>query len=101
MYGTAKYIEFQKPNKIVYTQQFSDENGNVSRHPMAPTWPETMQTTVLLTSEGENLTRVTVTWEIVGHVTSEEMAAFINERGGMTGGWTGSFDKLEEYLSKV
>jgi len=100
MYAKAQYITIEKPNLIVYTQQFADENGNVSRHPMAPTWPETMKTHVQFTSEGPEQTRITITWECVGDVTADEMATFVNGRAGMTIGWTGSFDKLEEYLEK-
>lgn len=100
MYGTAKYIEISSDH-IVYTQQFTDKNENVSRHPMSPIWPETMLTTVQLAEEGPSETRVTVTWEIFGNATSEEIAAFVKEKAGMTQGWTGSFDKLEEYLLKV
>ena len=33
-----------------------------------------------------------------GDVTPEEMETFIAARGGMTQGWTGSFDKLEALL---
>ena len=99
MYGRAKYLEIRKPDRIVYTQQFVDEKENISRHPGAPTWPETMLTTVILTPEGADQTRVTVTWEAYGPTKPEELQAFLNERGGMTKGWTGSFDKLEDYLA--
>ncbi len=98
MYGRAKYLEITRPDRIVYTQQFCDENEKISRHPKAPTWPETMLTTVTLTEEGPDQTRVTVTWEPYGSTTREELETFIAARGGMTQGWTGSFDKLEEYL---
>ncbi len=101
MYGRAFYLEMKRPDRLVYTQQFCDEHENISRHPMAPTWPETMQTTVEFTTEGENRTRVTVTWEAVGDVKEEELQAFIKERRGMTMGWTGSFDKLEAFLSTL
>lgn len=101
MYGTIQYKEVTRPSKIVYTQQFSDEKENVSRHPMMPTWPETMLTTVLFNAEGPNETRVTVTWEIQGPVTAAELAAFVKERGGMTQGWSGSFDKLDELFAKL
>src|SRR5262249_29290975 len=100
MYGRANYLEIKKPDLLVYTQQFCDENGGLSRHPLAPTWPATMLTTVNLTAEGPDRTRVTVTWEPHGDTTPEELETFINAKGGMTQGWTGSFDKLEEYLSK-
>ena len=99
MYGKTQYKEITKPNRLVYTQQFSDEKGNVSRHPMAPSWPETMLTTVVLTPEGPDQTRLTVTWEVYGKASPEEMETFVKSRAGMTGGWTGSFDKLEEYLT--
>jgi uncharacterized protein YndB with AHSA1/START domain len=99
MYGRAHYEEIRSPDRLVYTQQFCDENENISRHPMAPTWPETMRTTVELTAEGPNRTRVTVTWEVAGEATPEEMAVFTSARAGMTQGWTGSFDKLEALLA--
>lgn len=100
MYGRADYREIVKPGRLVYTQQFCDEHGNISRHPMAPLWPETMLTIVELTAEGPDSTRVTVTWEPCGAFTPEELEIFIQNRSGMTQGWTGSFDKLEEYLAK-
>ncbi|HEY4308926.1 MAG TPA: SRPBCC family protein [Pirellulales bacterium] len=98
MYGKAHYLSIEKPNRLVYTQQFSDENENISRHPMSPTWPKTMLTVVELSAEGPDRTRVTVTWEPHGATTPEELETFIQARTGMTQGWTGSFDKLEEYV---
>jgi uncharacterized protein YndB with AHSA1/START domain len=98
MYGRIKYLEISKPNKMVYSQQFVDEKENISRHPFAPTWPETMLTTVTFTEESPTSTRITVEWETYGEVTSEELAAFVKEKPGMTVGWTGSFDKLESYI---
>lgn len=99
MYGRANYLEITRPHRIVYTQQFCDENENISRHPMAPTWPETMLTTVTLAEEGPDKTRVTVLWEIHGTTTREELETFIKAKSGMTQGWTGSFDKLEAHLA--
>lgn len=99
MYGCAQYSQISR-ERIVYTQQFCDEHGNISRHPMAPTWPASMLTVVTLNEEGPDQTRVTVTWEIDGECTSEELATFIKGRAGMTGGWTGSFDKLDEALAR-
>lgn len=101
MFGRTHYQKIEKPGTLVYTQEFVDENENVSRHPFAPTWPASMLTTVQLTAEGPDQTRVTITWEPHGHVTPEELDTFIKARGGMTQGWTGSFDKLEDYLAKA
>jgi uncharacterized protein YndB with AHSA1/START domain len=99
MYGKAAYREIEKPNRVVYTQQFCDEHGNVARHPMASTWPETMLTTVKFSEEAPDRTRVTVAWEPFGATTPEELETFIKARGGMTQGWTGSFDKLDAHLA--
>ena len=97
-HGRIEYLKIQPPDCLVYTQQFCDEQESISRHPMAPIWPATMLTTVKLTAEGPERTRVTVTWEPYGATTPEELAVFVQARGGMTQGWTGSFDKLDALL---
>jgi uncharacterized protein YndB with AHSA1/START domain len=101
MYGRAQYLEIDPPNRLVYTQEFCDEKGGMSRHPMAPTWPETMLTVVQLTAEGPDQTRVQITWRPHGKCTPEELATFVAARAGMTLGWTGSFDKLEDLLNRL
>lgn len=98
MYGTARYLEVKSPDHLLYTQEFSDGHGNISRHPMAPTWPAVMLTKVTFTEEDSEHTRVTIAWEPYGNVTAEELDTFVKGKAGMTMGWTGSFDKLEEYL---
>jgi uncharacterized protein YndB with AHSA1/START domain len=101
MYGRTHYLEIKKPSHLIYTQQFCNPDGTVSRHPFAPTWPETMKTTVVFTAESAEQTRITVMWEPYGAVIAEELRTFVQARSGMTQGWTGSFDKLESYLTKA
>jgi uncharacterized protein YndB with AHSA1/START domain len=98
MYGRSNYLEIVRPSRIVYTQQFADEQGRVSRHPLSPTWPETMLTTVTFVAEGPERTRVRIAWEPHGSLTPQELETFIKARSGMTQGWTGSLDKLETFL---
>ncbi|HEY9678273.1 MAG TPA: SRPBCC family protein [Drouetiella sp.] len=98
MYGRIQYLEINKPNQIVYLQNFCDANENVTRHPMSPTWPETMKTVIDFASEGPDQCRVTINWTTHGTVTPEEMTTFTEGRPGMTVGWTGSLDKLESYV---
>ena len=100
-FGLAEYLEITRPNRLVYTQQFCDENEKLAKHPMAPVWPPTMLTTVTLSAEASDRTRVTVTWEPYGEVTDAEIKFFVEARGGMTQGWTGSLDKLEDYVKTV
>lgn len=101
MYGKVYYQEIQSPDRLLYIQEFCDSEGKLSRHPMLPTYPARVQTLVEFAVEGENKTRVTVTWEPVGEVTPEELAVFVSIRSGMTQGWTGSFNKLEEFLASL
>lgn len=101
MYGRAEYVEIRHPDRLVYIQQFCDDKEGMARHPMAPTWPAYMLTTVAFAEEGPDRTRVTVMWEPHGDFTNEELAAFLAARGGMTMGWTGSFDKLEAVLANA
>ncbi|MEZ6045244.1 MAG: SRPBCC family protein [Planctomycetaceae bacterium] len=98
MYGRVEYLKLEKPNLIVYSQQFCDEHENPGRHPLAPTLPSTLLTTIQLVPETEEITRITVKFEPVGQLSKEELNSFLEMRSGMTLGWTGSFDKLEEVL---
>jgi uncharacterized protein YndB with AHSA1/START domain len=94
MYGRVTYLALEKPDRIVYTQQFCDEKEQVIRPPFFPNWPPTMLTTVELASEDPDRTRVTVRWE-PRDATPADIVEFTKQRGSMTMGWTGSFDKLE------
>jgi len=99
MYGRVEYLEVRSPDRLQYVQSFANADETIARHPGAPVWPEKMLTTVLLTAESETQTRVSIRWEPFGAATAEEVAAFLQERAGMTKGWTGSFDKLEAALA--
>jgi uncharacterized protein YndB with AHSA1/START domain len=97
MHGLIKYLAFEKPHLIAYTQQFCDENERIVRPPFFKDWPETMLSTIELAAEGPDRTRVTVRWE-PRDANAADIAEFVKQRGSMTGGWTGSFDKLEAML---
>jgi uncharacterized protein YndB with AHSA1/START domain len=99
MHVRADYLEVDPPRRIVYVQQFCDEHEGPSRHPGAESFPATLLTTVTLAEEGPERTRVTVTMEPQGALTELELATFVQERGGMTQGWSGSFDALEALLA--
>lgn len=99
MHGRIDYLRVEPVTTLEYLQVFTDATGNISRHPGAPVWPEVMHTVVTFTPEGVGETRVTLRWQAHGAASAEEIAAFVAERAGMTGGWTGSFDKLEALLA--
>lgn len=97
-YARFEFREVLRPERIVYLQTFCDEQENPIRHPALPEFPKALLTSVAFASEGERETRVTVRSAIPDAANAAEIAAFRSERGGMTGGWTGSLDALEEIL---
>jgi uncharacterized protein YndB with AHSA1/START domain len=78
---------------------FSNEKGELTRHPMSATWPMEMLTTVILVEKGVK-TELTLTWVPI-NASAEEIATFESGMAGMTGGWTGTFDQLDAYLTEI
>ncbi len=98
IYGNVNYLEVRRPDRLVYIQQFANEDGSPGRHPLAPEWPQSMLTTVTFTKEPHGGVRVTLQWEVAGEWSQGEMNTFINCKKSMSQGWGGSFDKLGEFL---
>jgi len=95
MHVRAEYLAIEAPRRIVYTQQFVDAQELPAPAPGADIWPPMLRTTVVLTEEAPDRTRVTITSEPHGESNTVELEAFVRERPGMTLGWTGSLDALE------
>ncbi|MGC4029917.1 MAG: SRPBCC family protein [Steroidobacteraceae bacterium] len=93
----TEYLAIEPPRRIVYTQQFVDEQEQPAPAPGTDAWPQTLRNTVLFMEEAPGRTRVTVTSE-PDAAAAGEVDAFVRERPGMTLGWTGSFDALEALL---
>jgi uncharacterized protein YndB with AHSA1/START domain len=98
MWGKVKYEKLERPTRLVYRQYFSDEAGGIGRHPMSPTWPLDMLTTITLKPRGEN-TELHLTWQVAEETPEVEKQTFLKAFEGMTQGWTGSFDGLDGFLS--
>jgi uncharacterized protein YndB with AHSA1/START domain len=97
MWGKAIYKEITPNSRLVYVQHFSDKDGGMTAHPMAPTWPMEMTTIFDFIVEGENQTRLKITW-INTRITDAEIDTFRSAHAGMTQGWTGSLDQLSAYI---
>ena len=98
MWGKFVYREIIAPEKIVFVNSFSDEAGDITRHPLSATWPLEMLSTFTLT-EDNGRTTATVHW-IPLNATEEERKTFDAAHEGMKQGWTGTFDQLAAYLAK-
>lgn len=94
----AEHLALEPPRRIVYAHQFVDEREQPAAAPGAEAWPPLLRTTVLLSEETADRTRVTVTTEPHAGATDAQAGALGRERAGMTLGWTGSFDALETLL---
>jgi uncharacterized protein YndB with AHSA1/START domain len=99
MWGKFVYREIAPPERIVFINSFSDENAGVTRHPLSPTWPLELLSTITFTAHGAKTT-VTVRWTTL-NPTEVEAKTFKDGHDSMRQGWTGTLDQLGDYLAKV
>jgi len=99
MWGRQTFKEITPNKRLVYLQSFADKEGNLATHPMAPTWPKEMLTVMEFASEGPKQAKLKINWIYTG-VDDTEAATFHAAHDGMTGGWTGSLNTLNDYLTK-
>ena len=78
---------------------FAEEAGNITRHPMSPTWPLQMLS-VFRFAEQDGRTALTVRWSPLD-ADETERATFASAHASMQQGWTGTLDQLAEYLAKA
>ena len=96
MYSKFVFREIEEPSHLTWIHGFADEQGNRARAPFAPEFPLELLTTVRFADE-DGGTRVDLSWEPID-ATTEERAFFAGMMESMTGGWTGSFDQLDEFM---
>ena len=100
MWGLQRFLEIVPNEKIVLIQSFSDKDGGLTRHPMAPEWPLEMLSTTTFEDIGPGMTRITINWR--PHNSDEAgIAAFEAGRASMSGGFGGTLQKLEAYLAQL
>lgn len=99
MWGKWVICEVVKPERLVFVNSFSDEAGGITRHPMSPTWPlETLSTVTFAAQDGKTL--LTIQWLPI-NPTDAERKTFDEGHESMQKGWTGTLDKLAEYLAET
>lgn len=101
VWGRAVYTEISPKDRIAYVMCFSDEAGNITSHPMAPGWPRLMHCIYRFEAIGPKRTRLTVEFAPAEDSSPEAIALFDSARAGMDGGWSGTFDNLENYLASL
>jgi uncharacterized protein YndB with AHSA1/START domain len=98
MWAKFIYREILPPDRLVWVHSFSDEAGGLTRHPLLPTWPLELLTTVIFEDAGSGKTKMTLLWTPL-NATPEEQTTFYAARDGMNSGWNGSFERLDTYLA--
>jgi uncharacterized protein YndB with AHSA1/START domain len=98
MWAKFVYREIAAPERLVWVHSFSNEAGGLTRHPLSPTWPLEMLTTVTFADQPGGKTKVTLCWSPL-NATAEEQKTFDAAHDGMRGGWSGTFERLDTYLA--
>jgi uncharacterized protein YndB with AHSA1/START domain len=87
------------PERLVFVNSFSDEHGNITRHPMNADWPLEVLTTLTL-AEHDGTTSLTLQGSPI-NATESERTTFEAGRQSMQQGFAGTFDQLDEYLARA
>ena len=99
MWGRFVYRDIIAPQRVVFTNSFSDAKGNAVRAPFNPNWPLEVLNTVTLTERNGKTTMTLKGGPF--NATDEERKIFAGAHAMMDQGFKGTFDQLDEYLTKV
>jgi uncharacterized protein YndB with AHSA1/START domain len=100
MWAKFLYREIEEPELLVWVHSFSDEAGGLTRHPMSPTWPLELLTTVTFEEVPGGKTKLTLRWSPF-NAAEDERKTFDAARDSMRGGWGGTFERLDAYLARA
>jgi uncharacterized protein YndB with AHSA1/START domain len=99
MWGKFVYREIVAPERIVFVNSFADQEGNPVRHPLSPTWPLEVLSTLTL-AEQDGKTTLTLSGFPI-NATEVERKTFEDGRSSMQQGFSGTWDQLDAYLAKA
>ncbi len=99
MWGKFVYREILAPERIVFVNSFSDEEGNTVRAPFSSDWPLEVLNTLTL-AEHEGRTMLTLRGYPI-NATESERKAFEAGYESMKQGFKGTLDQLAHYLAKA
>lgn len=99
MWGKWVFREIVKPERLVFISSFSNKDGGLTRHPMAPTWPIEMLGTTTFTDQGGKT--LLVNRVVALNAKDEERATFEGNFDSMKQGFGGTWDQLAAYLASL
>ncbi|RYX96761.1 MAG: SRPBCC domain-containing protein [Comamonadaceae bacterium] len=96
MWGRFNYRDIVAPQRIVWLNSFSNEQGGITRAPFAEACPLEIENTATFDGQGD---RTTVTVRAVPFgATAAEVAFFQALKPSMVDGYGGTLDRLEAHL---
>ena len=99
MWGRFVYHEIVAPERLVFVNSFSDEQGSATRNPYSAIWPLEVFNTWSL-SEQDGKTTLTLRGRPFNASAAEEQA-FRQGHASMQGGFKGTLDQLADYLAEA
>ncbi|CAG7655071.1 SRPBCC domain-containing protein [Paenibacillus allorhizosphaerae] len=97
MWGKFTYQEVVTPEKLVFIQSFSDEQGNTIRAPFNANWPLEIMNIITL-EENEGKTTLMLNGGPL-NASTDEQAAYDVTAPMLQQGLEGTFDQLADYLA--
>ena len=97
MFSLCLWRELTPHRRVVWEQSFCTREGVKCPPPFFEDWPRTLLTEVIMEPR-DGGTFLTLKWTPIEH-TEPSLAMFSKQMASMTGGWGGSFDKLDDWLA--
>ncbi len=99
MWGKFAYREIAAPERLVFTNSFSDKDGNTLRAPFAADWPlEVLNTVTFAEQDGKTTLLMRGT---PFNATEAERKRFEAMKPAMDQGFAGTFAQLDGYLATM
>jgi uncharacterized protein YndB with AHSA1/START domain len=99
MWGRWVIWDIDRPRRLVFVNSFSDKAGGITRHPTSPDWPAEVLSTIMF-AEQAGRTLLIVEW-LPLNPSEVERRTFDQGHASMQNGWTGTLDRLSDYLAKA
>jgi uncharacterized protein YndB with AHSA1/START domain len=99
MWGLFLYEDIAAPERIVFVNGFSDAEGQLTRHPMAPTWP--LQVRNVLTLEESGGDTVLTLRGRPYEASDIERQTFAAGFDSLRQGFGGTLDQLQDYVAEL
>lgn len=94
------YLEVVEGARLVWLHSVADADWNVIANPHMPDWPRVLMTRVTLDAQGDDATRMRLTWT-PHEASAAEIACFSQAMAGLDKGWGAGMALLAEVLAEL